>query len=152
AFETIDDMINQGHLKVDPEKAIKNYVKAIDKGVLKVMSKMGISTAQSYCGAQIFEAVGLGQEIIGKYFTWTPARGGGVGMDVRPEEVRARHDHAFSERPTNGKTLDVGGHYQYRKEGEYHLFNPETVHKLQYAVRANNYQTFKEYSALVNDQ
>jgi glutamate synthase domain-containing protein 2/glutamate synthase domain-containing protein 1/glutamate synthase domain-containing protein 3 len=163
AFETIEDMMRQGHLpspqplsseaaKAALKKAIKNYVKAIDKGVLKVMSKMGISTAQSYCGAQIFEAVGLGQEVIDKYFTWTPSRVGGVGLDVIAQEVRARHDHAFSERPTNGKTLDVGGHYQYRKEGEYHLFNPETVHKLQYAVRANNYQTFKEYSELVNNQ
>ncbi len=152
AFETIEDMNRQGHLKIDPKKAIKNYVKSIDKGVLKVMSKMGISTAQSYCGAQIFEAVGLGQEVIDQYFTWTPSRVGGVGLDVLAQEVRARHDHAFSERPTNGKTLDVGGHYQYRKEGEYHLFNPETVHKLQYAVRAGNFKTFKEYSELVNNQ
>ena len=162
AFETIDDMIRQGHLPspqpLSPEgargvsKAIKNYVKAIDKGVLKVMSKMGISTAQSYCGAQIFEAVGLGDEVIDKYFTWTPSRVGGVGMDVLAQEVRARHDHAFSERPTNGKTLDVGGHYQFRNEGEYHLFNPQTVHKLQYAVRTNNYKTFKEYTALVDNQ
>ncbi|MCI0684467.1 MAG: glutamate synthase large subunit [Gemmataceae bacterium] len=152
AFETIEDMIRQGHLRMDAKKAIKNYTKSIDKGVLKVMSKMGISTAQSYCGAQIFEAVGLGQEVIDRYFTWTASRVGGVGMDVLAHEVRARHDHAFSERPTNGKTLDVGGHYQYRKEGEYHLFNPETVHKLQYAVRADNYKTFKEYTGLVNDQ
>ncbi|MCS7047464.1 MAG: glutamate synthase-related protein, partial [Gemmataceae bacterium] len=152
AFETIEDMIRQGHLKLDPDKAIKNYVKSINKGVLKVMSKMGISTVQSYCGAQIFEAVGLGQEVIDKYFTWTPSRVGGVGLDVIAQETRARHDHAFSERPTNGRTLDVGGHYQYRKEGEYHLFNPETVHKLQYAVRTGNYKTFQEYSRLVNDQ
>jgi glutamate synthase (ferredoxin) len=153
AFETLDDMHRQGNItKVDAEKAIYHYVKAIDKGVLKVMSKMGISTAQSYCGAQIFEAVGLHEDIIGKYFTGTASRIGGIGMDVIAQEVRARHDHAFTERPTNGRTLDVGGHYQYRKEGEYHLFNPESVHKLQYACRSNNYRIFKEYSKLVDDQ
>src|ERR1019366_4724585 len=132
--------------------AIKNYVKAIDKGVMKVMSKMGISTAQSYCGAQIFEAIGINQEIIDRYFTGTPSRVGGIGMDVVAQEVRARHDHAFTERPTNGRPLDVGGHYQYRKEGEYHLFNPETVHKLQNACRTNNYKIFQEYSKLIDNQ
>lgn len=153
AFETIEDMLRQGHItQIDARKAIANFAKAIDKGILKVMSKMGISTAQSYCGAQIFEAVGLGKEIIDKYFTGTPTRIGGIGMDVIAEEVRARHDHAFSERPTNGKTLDAGGHYQYRSGGEYHLFNPETVHKLQHACRSNNFKVFQEYSKLVNDQ
>ena len=153
AFETIDDMVRQGHItKVDGEKAIYNYVKSIDKGVMKVMSKMGISTAQSYCGAQIFEAIGLNQEVIDQYFAGTPSRVSGIGMDVIAQEVRARHDHAFTERPTNGKTLDVGGHYQYRREGEYHLFNPETVHKLQLACRTNNFKVFQEYSKLVNDQ
>jgi len=153
AFETIEDMIGQGHLpKVDAKKAIKNYVKAINKGVLKVMSKMGISTAQSYCGAQIFEAVGLGQDVIKEYFTGTSSRVGGIGLDVIAAEVRARHDKPFAERPTNGHTLDIGGHYQYRREGEYHLFNPETVHKLQYACRTGNFKIFKEYSDLVNNQ
>ncbi|MFO0964089.1 MAG: glutamate synthase large subunit [Gemmataceae bacterium] len=153
AFETIEDMVRHGHItKVDADKAIHNYAKSIVKGVLKVMSKMGISTAQSYCGAQIFEAIGLGKEIIDKYFTWTPSRVGGIGLDVVAQEVRARHDHAFSERPTNGHTLDVGGHYQYRREGEYHLFNPETVHKLQHACRTGNFKVFKEYSTLVDDQ
>jgi len=175
AFETLEDMVRQGHIKPKPkgerseplgsdrmsaddltaaltEKCIKNYVKAIDKGVLKVMSKMGISTAQSYCGAQIFEAIGLSKEIVDKYFTGTPSRVGGIGMDVIAQEVRARYDHAFTERPTNGKTLDVGGHYQFRKEGEFHLFSPETVHKLQYACRSNNYKVFKEYSTLVDNQ
>lgn len=177
AFETLDDMVRQGHIKAKQsgplasreeddssrgarrplheelaEKAVRNYVKSIDKGVLKVMSKMGISTAQSYCGAQIFEAIGISKEIVDRYFTGTPSRVGGIGMDVIAQEVRARHDHAFTERPTNGKTLDVGGHYQYRREGEYHLFNPETVHKLQYACRSNNYKVFKEYSKLIDDQ
>src|SRR5205807_6257661 len=153
AFETLDDMLRQGQLNgMDHQHAVKNYVKAINKGVAKVMSKMGISTAQSYCGAQIFEAVGLGQEVIDKYFTWTPSRVGGIGLDVIAAEVKARHDRAFPERPMNGHTLDAGGHYQWRRDGENHLFNPETVHKLQYACRSNNYQVFKQYSELVNNQ
>jgi glutamate synthase (ferredoxin) len=153
AYETLDDMIRQGQLNgFDHEHAVKNYTKAIAKGVMKVMSKMGISTAQSYCGAQIFEAVGLSQEVIDCYFTWTPSRVGGIGMDVIAAEVRARHERAFPHRSVNGHTLDAGGHYQYRRDGEYHLFNPETVHKLQYACRSANYQVFKQYSELVNNQ
>lgn len=153
AFETLGDMIEQGHVTgIDPDKAVKNYIKSINKGVLKVMSKMGISTAQSYCGAQIFEAVGLNQEVIDKYFTWTSSRIGGIGLEVIAEEVKARHERAYPNRSINGHTLDVGGQYQYRREGEYHLFNPETVHKLQYACRSNNYQVFKEYSSLVDNQ
>ena len=153
AFETIEDLIRQGHVtKVDEEKAIYNYVKSVNKGVLKVMSKMGISTAQSYCGAQIFEAIGLGTDVIEAYFTGTPSRVGGIGLDVIAAEVRARHDHAFGERNANGKTLDAGGQYQWRKEGEHHLFNPETVHKLQLACRTGSYKVFKEYSRLIDDQ
>jgi glutamate synthase (NADPH/NADH) large chain len=153
AFESIEDLIRQGHLTgVTPEQAIHRYIKAVDKGVAKVMSKMGISTVQSYCGAQIFEAVGLSQEVIDQYFTWTASRIGGIGLDVIAEEALARHRHAFPERPVNGRTLDPGGHYQWRHDGEYHLFNPETIHKLQYACRTGNYQAFKEYSRLVDDQ
>src|SRR5262249_29987262 len=150
---TLDDMLHQGMLtNVDHTKAVKNYVKAIDKGVAKVMSKMGISTVQSYTGAQIFEAVGLNKQFVDKYFTWTSSRIGGIGIDVVAEEVLARHRRAYPEYPVNGHTLDVGGHYQYRKDGEYHLFNPESIHKLQYACRAKNYNAFKEYSELVNNQ
>ena len=152
AFESLDDMAKQGHLKLDYKTAVKNYIKAVNKGVLKVMSKMGISTAQSYCGAQIFEAVGLSHELVEKYFTWTPTRVDGIGLDVIAEEVRARHRKAFADRSANGHTLDVGGHYQYRRDGEYHLFNPETVHKLQYACRNNDFATFQQYTAQVNDQ
>jgi len=153
AFETLDDMIRQGELVgIDHAKAVNNYVKAVGKGVMKVMTKMGISTAQSYCGAQIFEAIGLSKEVVDKYFSWTASRISGVGLDVIAAEVKARHDRAFPERPLNGHVLDVGGHYQWRKDGEYHLFNPETVHKLQYAVRSGNYKVFQEYSALVNNQ
>jgi glutamate synthase (NADPH) large chain len=154
AFETLDDMIRQGELNsgLTHEKAVQQYVKAINKGVMKVMSKMGISTAASYCGAQIFEAIGLNQAFVDRYFTWTASRVSGVGLDVIAAEVAARHRNAFPERPVNLHTLDAGGQYQYRKDGEYHLFNPETVHKLQYAVRSDNYKVFKEYSTLVNDQ
>jgi glutamate synthase (ferredoxin) len=153
AYETLDDLIRQGQLNgLDHEHTVKNYTKAIAKGVMKVMSKMGISTAQSYCGAQIFEAVGLNRDVIDRYFTWTPSRVGGIGLDVIADEVRARHERAFPDRSVNGHTLDVGGHYQYRREGEYHLFNPETVHKLQYACRSGNYQVFKQYSELINNQ
>jgi glutamate synthase (ferredoxin) len=153
AFETLDDMIEEGHLKnIDHDKAVKQYVKAVNKGVLKVMSKMGISTAQSYCGAQIFEAIGLNKDLVDKYFTWTASRVGGIGIDVIHEEVKARHQRAYAERSANGHTLDVGGHYQWRREGEAHLFNPETVHKLQYACRTGNYDIFKQYSKLVDDQ
>ena len=153
AFGTLEDLIRQGALPgITPEKAVKNYTKAAAKGVLKVMSKMGISTAQSYCGAQIFEAIGLSQAVVERYFTWTPSRLSGVGLDVIAAEAAARHRRAFPERPVNGRTLDVGGHYQFRKDGEYHLFNPETIHKLQYAVRSNNYDVFKQYSKLVDDR
>jgi len=153
AYESLDDMIRQGQLvDVTPEKACYNYVKAANKGVLKVMTKMGISTVQSYCGAQIFEAVGLNSDVVNKYFTWTASRIEGVGLDVVAHEALARHEKAFPDRPLNGHVLDTGGHYQYRKEGEYHLFNPETIHKLQYAVRADSFEAFKEYSKLVDDQ
>jgi glutamate synthase (ferredoxin) len=153
AFESLDDLIRQGHLTgVTHEQAVKKYVKAIDKGVLKVMSKMGISTAQSYCGAQIFEAVGLNKDVIDRYFTWTSSRISGIGLDVIAAEAAARHRKAFPDRQVNGRLLDVGGQYQYRQGGEYHLFNPETVHKLQHACRAGNYQVFKQYSELVNNQ
>jgi glutamate synthase (ferredoxin) len=170
AFESIEEMSRDGQLKEElrngkaeksfadspshlpPSAFVVNYAKAAAKGVLKVMSKMGISTVQSYCGAQIFEAIGLNKDVIDRYFTWTSSRIGGIGLEVIAAEVQARHLRAFPERPMNGHTLDVGGHYQYRKEGEYHLFNPETVHKLQYACRTENYQVFKEYTQLVNDQ
>ncbi len=153
AFETLDDMIRQGLLRnITHKEACKNFAKAAVKGVVKVISKMGISTIQSYRGAQIFEAVGLQQSIIGKYFTWTPSRIEGVGMDVIAREVQIRHHHAFPDRQVNGHTLEVGGQYQWRADGELHLFSPQTVHKLQFACRTGNYKVFKEYSALVNEQ
>jgi glutamate synthase (NADPH) large chain len=132
----------------DERTALHNYVQAINKGIIKVISKMGISTTQGYCGAQIFEAIGLHQDLVDKYFTRTPSRIGGANLDVIAEEVRRRHAAAFVDEPT----LESGGQYQYRKDGEPHLFNPLTVHKLQTACRTGSYQTFKEYSELVNNQ
>ena len=113
---------------------------------------MGISTVQSYCGAQVFEAIGLDQDFVDRYFTWTASRIGGIGLDVIAEEVRMRHRQAFPDRPGAGQTLDDGGQYSYRRDGEYHLFNPETIHKLQHACRSNSYEVFKEYSRLIDDQ
>jgi glutamate synthase (ferredoxin) len=153
AFETIDDMIRQGLLKdIDHKTACKNYVKSAVKGVVKVISKMGISTIQSYRGAQIFEAVGLHHSVVDKYFTWTASRIEGIGIDVIHREVSLRHGHGFPDRQTNGETLDVGGQYQWRAGGELHLFSPQTVHKLQHSCRTANFKVFQEYTALVNDQ
>ncbi|MSU57701.1 MAG: glutamate synthase large subunit [Pedosphaera sp.] len=153
AFETLDDMIRQGLLTgLDHKTACKNYLKAAMKSVVKVASKMGISTVQSYWGAQIFEAVGLKKSVIDKYFTWTSSRIEGVGLDVVAQEVLTRHQRAFPDRSVNGHALEAGGQYQWRDDGEYHLFNPQTIHKLQKAVRTSDYQTFKEYSKLVDEQ
>jgi glutamate synthase (ferredoxin) len=153
AFETLDDMIRQGMLPgVDHAKAVTNYIKALNKGILKVISKMGISTIQSYCGAQIFEAVGLNQAFVDQYFTWTASRIGGIGIDVIAEEVIRWHRRAFPDRLTTKPDLDWGGEYQWRRDGEYHLFNPDTVFKLQHATRSGQYTIFKEYTRLVDEQ
>ncbi len=153
AFETIDDMIRQGMLTgIDRDKAITHYIKALNKGILKVMSKMGISTLQSYCGAQIFEAIGLNQAFIDRYFTHTTSRVSGIGIDVIAREVCLRHERAFGPRPAGPVELEPGGEYQWRRDGEYHLFNPETVFKLQHAARTGQYTIFKEYTRLVDEQ
>ena len=127
-------------------------VKAATKGVIKVMAKMGISAIQSYRGAQVFEAVGLRQDVIDEYFTWTPSRIGGIGMDVIAQEVLVRHRAAFPERASRVTRCRSGGQYQWRAEGEFHLFNPESIHRLQKAVRNDNFRQFKEYSRLINEQ
>jgi glutamate synthase (ferredoxin) len=152
AFETLDDMIREGILTgMDHKHAVKNFLKAAGKGVVKTMGKMGISTIQSYRGAQIFEAIGINRYVIDKYFTWTASRIEGVGIEEIAREILLRHNHAFPDRQVNGETLDPGGQYQWRRDGEYHLFNPETIHKLQLACRTNNYQAFKDYSTAVNN-
>src|SRR5688572_12272601 len=150
AFETLDDMIRQDMLFLEHKKAVYHYIKAVNKGVLKVMSKMGISTLQSYRGAQIFEAIGLNEDFVNTYFTNTPSRISGIGIDEVAEEVAARHRHAYPSRPVLAPELDWGGQYQWRAEGEYHMYNPETIHRLQYSTRTNNYRIFKEYSALMD--
>ncbi|MBI2132472.1 MAG: glutamate synthase subunit alpha, partial [Candidatus Tectomicrobia bacterium] len=147
AFETLDDMIRGGLLAgLDHKAALKNYIKALKKGILKVISKMGISTIQSYCGAQVFEAVGLNKEFVDRYFTWTASRVGGIGLDVVAEETLMRHRRAFPERPVGRPELDGGGEIQWRRDGEIHLFNPETVFKLQHATRTGQFKVFKEYT------
>jgi glutamate synthase (NADPH/NADH) large chain len=153
AFETLDDMIRQGLLPgLDHKTAVKNYIKALNKGVLKVISKMGISTIHSYRGAQIFEAIGLDGAFVDRYFTWTASRIGGVGLGVIAEECQMRHRRAFPDRPVGQPELEWGGEYQWRRDGEYHLFNPETVFQLQHATRSGQYKIFKEYTSLVDDQ
>ncbi len=153
AFSSLDDMIAEGMLPdMNYGQAEYKYTKAAVKGVVKVISKMGISTIQSYCGAQIFEALGLNQTVIDEYFEGTPTRVEGIGIDVIAREVQMRHARAFPERPLKHRTLDVGGQYQWRHEGEHHTFNPVTVYRLQQACRTGSYQAFREYSALMNDQ
>jgi glutamate synthase (ferredoxin) len=153
AFTTLDDLIQQGLLaNTDHKTAVKKYIKAVVKGVVKTMAKMGISTVQSYRGAQIFEAVGLNSDVVDKYFTWTSSRIQGAGLDVIAQEALARHHHAFPQRQVNGELLDAGGQYQWRDGGEFHLFNPQTVHKLQNACRTGSYKIFQEYAELINNQ
>ncbi|MEU0552620.1 glutamate synthase large subunit [Dactylosporangium maewongense] len=154
AFESAEDLIATGALPgVDPEKAIYNYVKALGKGVLKIMSKMGISTVSSYCGAQVFEAVGLDPRLVERYFTGTPSKIGGIGLAEIHAEIAARHARAY---PANDaerahRRLEVGGEYQWRREGELHLFNPETVFLLQHATRSKQFDVFQRYTAKVDE-
>ncbi len=154
AFETMADMVHQNLFsgEVTVEKAYKNYVKSINKALLKIIAKMGISTIQSYRGAQIFEAIGLNTPLVEQYFTGTPSRVEGIGIEILGRECLSRHHKAYPEERTSNPLLDVGGQYQWRREGEYHLFNPETVAKLQVAVRQDSFKTFREYSALINNQ
>ena len=148
ALATAQDLAERGELNgSNPDYAVKNFVKANEKGLLKVMSKMGISTVQSYRGAQIFECVGLNQEFIDQYFTWTPSRVEGIGLDVVEEEQLERHRFAFPEHEVDATLdLDPGGAYQWRRHGEVHQWNPDTIAKLQYATRANSWQSYQEFS------
>ena len=155
AFESIEDMLNRGALGgMDREKALSNYIKAAGKGVLKVMSKMGISTVASYTGAQLFQAIGISQAVLDEYFTGLTCPVGGIDLDDIAADVATRHQLAYLDRPDERahRELEVGGEYQWRREGEYHLFNPDTVFKLQHSTRTGQYSVFKEYTALVDDQ
>ena len=157
AFESIEDMIREnlhGLGDADPVTAVKKYIKAAGKGVLKIMSKMGVSTVASYTGAQIFEAIGLSRELVDEYFTGTVSRLGGIGLDEIAAEVAMRHATAHPTNPEHRahRKLELGGEYQWRREGEYHLFNPETVYRLQHSTRAKRYDVFRQYSRAVDDQ
>ncbi|MFJ7197103.1 MULTISPECIES: glutamate synthase large subunit [unclassified Streptomyces] len=156
AMESVEDLVRAGTFieGIEPEKAIRNLIYALGKGVLKVMSKMGISTVASYRGAQVFEAVGLDEEFVAKYFNGTATKIGGAGLDVIAKEVAARHAKAY---PASGisashRALEIGGEYQWRREGEPHLFDPETVFRLQHATRNKRYDIFKKYTDRVNEQ
>jgi len=152
AFETLDDMIRQGIIKdADHKKRSKTTSRPSPRASSR-RCQDGISTIQSYCGAQIFEAIGLNHSVIDKYFTGTASQIEGIGIDIIAEEVRLRHRHAFPDRIVNGATLDPGGQYQWRSDGESHLFNPGTISRLQLSTRTNNYKVFQEYSELVNNQ
>ncbi|HEY0248582.1 MAG TPA: glutamate synthase large subunit [Gryllotalpicola sp.] len=155
AMESVEELVNAGMLPgLTAEKAVKNLIKALGKGVLKIMSKMGISTVGSYAGAQAFEAVGLAQELVDTYFTGTVSKLGGIGIDVIAAENLARHQQAYPEEGavTVHQRLGTGGEYQWRRDGSPHLFNPETVFRLQHATRTRRYDVFREYTKLVDDQ
>lgn len=154
-FESIEDMLDRGVIEgIDRTAALNNYIKAAGKGVLKVMSKMGISTLASYTGAQLFQAVGISEQVLDEYFTGLTCPTGGITLDDIAADVAARHRLAYLDRPDERahRELEVGGEYQWRREGEYHLFNPETVFKLQHSTRTGQYKIFKEYTRLVDDQ
>ncbi|MFA7405651.1 MAG: glutamate synthase large subunit [Pelobacteraceae bacterium] len=153
AFESLDDMIQQGMLPgIDHKKAVKNFIKASIKGVVKTMAKMGISTVQSYRGAQVFEAVGLHLSVIDRYFTLTPSRIGGTDIDGIARELMERHARAYPERVAPQASLAPGGVYQWRKDGEEHQYNPLTITSLQKATRTDDYREFKVFSSLIDEQ
>ena len=153
AFDSLNDLIQKRYLpQMNQSEAVENFIKAANKGLVKIMSKMGISTIQSYCGAQVFEAIGLEKVFVDKYFTWTASRIGGIGIDVIAKEISQRHNNAYPSRDIKQKELEWGGEYQWRRDGEYHLFNPDTVFKLQHATRSGQYEIFREYTALVDEQ
>ena len=152
AFETLVAMKGELPQKLDDKEIIKRYIKSIDKGLLKVMSKMGISTYQSYCGAQIFDAIGLKSDFVAKYFTGTATRIEGVGLAEIADEAVQRHRDAFSDSPIYRSMLDVGGEYAFRVRGESHVWNAATVSALQHAVRGNSYEKYRHFAGIINDQ
>ncbi|MGZ8536928.1 MAG: glutamate synthase large subunit [Flavisolibacter sp.] len=154
ALSTIRELKLSGKIQtpLDTEQLKKNYIKAVNDGLLKVFSKMGISTLQSYQGAQIFEIIGLNKNVVDQYFTGATSRIEGMGLDEIAKEALAKHNFAFSQKENPVERLPVGGVYQWKRKGEFHLFNPQTIHLLQYSTRMNDYNTFKKYSKLVDDQ
>lgn len=152
AMETLQAIHQDLGANLTAEKAIYNYVKAIGKGLSKIMSKMGVSTYMSYCGAQLFEAIGLNSETVAKYFTGTPTRVEGIGVfDIAEEAIRT-HKAAFGDDPVLATMLDAGGEYAWRARGEEHMWTPDAIAKLQHSTRANNFNTYKEYAQIINDQ
>ncbi len=152
AFETLEDIRRKKHLELDPREVEQNYIKSVGKGIRKVMSKMGISTYQSYCGAQIFDAVGLSSEFVEKYFTGTATTIDGVGLEQVAEESVRRHAQAYGDNPLYQSMLDVGGIYQYRLRGEEHAWTPQNVAQLQHAVRGNLPEQYQEFAKSINEQ
>ena len=154
AFETIEDMRRRGLIdeKIFGEKAVENYIHAVGKGIYKVMSKMGISTVRSYTGAQIFEALGLSETVVERFFSGTPSRLGGIGLETIEEEALLNHHNAYPHEETEANDLEAGGTYYYREGGEGHLLRPEAIFMLQQSTRTNSYETYKKYATLINDQ
>src|SRR6266404_4543258 len=154
AIETLEDLAVRGYLPggMTPDVAVKHFTKAINKGLLKTFSKMGISTLQSYRGAQVFEAIGLNKDLVDAYFAGTTSRIGGVGLSVLAREAQMKHEFAFRAVTDADTELAVGGGYHFRVNGEYHLLNPETISKLQHSVREQNFKSFEEYAALIDMQ
>jgi len=152
AFYSLSDIVEKNSINIKENEAHIKYVKAVTKGMLKVMSKMGISTYQSYCGAQIFDAVGLSAELIDNYFCGTSSKVEGIGIEEIQSETEKRHDLAFGDSPLLRNDLDVGGDLSFRLRGEEHVWTPETIGALQHAVRSADYKTFKKYSKKINDQ
>ena len=155
ALEIINEQSASGLMleSIESKKAEKNFIKACGKGVLKVMSKMGISTVQSYRGAQIFEAIGLNQDLIDQYFCWTPSRVGGIDLDVIEKESRQRHESGYrNEFVAGSMDLDQGGIYQWRRDGEYHMYNPDTISLLQQSTRTNDYSTYRRFADLIDKE
>ncbi len=152
AFESLADLVREGVVSKDYDKSVENYIKAIKKGLYKIFSKMGISTCQSYHGAQIFEAVGLNRSVVDAYFAGTPTRVEGAGLDVIARESCLRHGRAFAVNHASNADLDAGGEYQYRRIGEFHLWNPASLSTLQHAVSTNSRDRYREYARLINDQ
>src|SRR4030095_4097255 len=150
ALSTIRDLRLTGKMQteLEPDQLKKNYIKAVNDGLLKVFSKMGISTLQSYQGAQIFEIIGLNKAVVDKYFTGAISRIEGMGLDEIAREILAKHNFSFSKKEIPIDRLAVGGLYQWKRKGEFHLFNPQTIHLLQYSTRMNDYNVFKKYSKL----
>ncbi|MGH8011816.1 MAG: glutamate synthase large subunit [Candidatus Binataceae bacterium] len=152
AYATLAGMIHDGQLKdIDEDEAVEHFIKALGKSLIKVASKMGISTLQSYRGAQIFEAIGLSREVVDRYFTWTASRVGGIGLAEITREAANRHQLSYAADPNLGGELEPGGQYQWRRRGEFHMYNPDTIAKLQHSVRSGNYRLFKDYTRLIDE-